>query len=160
MGKPRLLVAVTPLGYVHARRALHARFDLVSAFSVQQGVSSLRDGDIDAILCSIHFDESRMFDFLHEARKIAPQMPIVCCRILHSPLSKQAIEGLVTTAKSVGCRGYVDYNDLQRNHGFPEADRRFCHAVLELLTPPEEKRTALLDSDARIAETRDPRSVS
>lgn len=140
MGKQRLLVAVTPLGYVHARRALRARFDLVSAFSVQQAVSSLRDGDIDAILCSIHFDESRMFDFLHEARKIAPQTPIVCCRILHSPLSKQAIEGLVTTAKSLGCRGYVDFNDLQRAHGFKEADRRFCHAVFDLLAPPGERK--------------------
>ena len=142
MGKQRLLVAVTPLGYVHARRALHARFDLVSAFSVQQALMALRGGDIDGIVCSIHFDESRMFDFLREARKIAPQTPIVCCRILHTPLSQQAIEGLATTAKSLGCRGYVDFNDLQRGHGFNEADRRFCQAVVDLLAPPEEKKNA------------------
>ena len=137
MAKQRLLVAVTALGYVHARRALHARFDLVSAFSVQQAVVSLRGGDIDDILCSIHFDESRMFDFLREATKIAPQTPIVCCRILHTPLSKQAIEGLVTTANSLGCRGYIDFNDLQRAHGFNEADRRFCQAVVDLVAPRE-----------------------
>ena len=138
--RQRLLVAVTTMGYVHARRALHARFDLVSAFSVQQAVIALKSGDVDAIVCSIHFDESRMFDLLHEAQAISPDIPVVCCRILHSPLSKQAIEGLVTTAKSLGCRGYVDFNELQRSHGIDEADRRFCDAVVEFLPPSTEKK--------------------
>ena len=142
MAKQRLLVAVTLLGYVHARRALQRRYDLVSAFSIGQAMASLKASDIDAVLCSIHFDECRMFDFLREATKIAPQTPIVCCRILHSPLSKQAIEGLVTTAKSLGCRGFVNFNALQRSHGLEEADRRFCEAVVELLAPPAEKSNA------------------
>ena len=140
--KQRLLVAVTPLGYVHARRALQRRYDLVTAFSIAQGLASLKTGDIDAILCSIHFDECRMFDFLTQARHVAPRMPVVCCQILRSPLSQQAIDGLVTAAKSVGCRGFVNFNALQRSHGLEEADRRFCEALVDLLAPAEDERNS------------------
>ena len=142
MVRQRLLVAVTPLGYVHARRALQRRFDLVCAFSIAQAMASLKGADVDAIVCSIHFDECRMFDFLTQAMHLAPDMPVVCCQILRSPLSPQAIDGLMTTAKSLGCRGFVNFNALQRSHGLEEADRRFCEAVSDLLLPHEEKRNA------------------
>jgi hypothetical protein len=139
-----LLVAVTPMGYMHARRALHHRFDLVSAFSMPQALASLKSGCIDGIVCSIHFDDSRMFDLLREACELVPDTPFVCCRILHSPLSPRAIEALVTTARSLGCRHFVDFNELQRSHGIDEADRRLCEAVIEVLAPPREKRSGAI----------------
>ncbi|HET7362417.1 MAG TPA: hypothetical protein VFJ70_02475 [Burkholderiales bacterium] len=137
-----LLVAATPMGYVHARRALHHRFDLVSAFSTHQALASLRSGGIDAIVCSIHFDESRMFDLLTAARELAPDTPVVCCRILHSPLSPRAIEALITTVQSLGCRQFVDFNELYRSQGQDEADRRLCEAVVESVAPTPERKTA------------------
>lgn len=142
--RQRLLVAVTPMGYVHARRALHRRFDLISAFSIQQARVALQADGIDAILCSIHFDDSRMFDLLRVAHVVAPETPLICCRILHSPLSRPAIEGLMTSAQQLGCRGFVDFNELQRSHGQDEADRRFCQAVVELLAPPQVKTATAL----------------
>ncbi|HZD20509.1 MAG TPA: hypothetical protein VE325_07545 [Burkholderiales bacterium] len=140
--RPQLLVAVTPMGYVHARRALHHRFDLISAFSMQQARIALKAEGLAAILCSIHFDDSRMFDLLREAQVVAPHIPFICCRILHSPLSGQAMDALLTSARLLGCRDFVDFNALQRNHDLDEADRRFCETVLELLAPPAEKRNA------------------
>ncbi len=95
----------------------------------QAALASLKSGGIDAIVCSIHFDESRMFD------------PLVCCRILHSPLSARAIEALVTTAKSLGCRQVVDFNQLQRSHGEAEADRRLCETVVESVAPAPAGKT-------------------
>ena len=130
--RQRFLVAVTPMGYVHARRALYQRFDLISAEHVA------------AILCSIHFDDSRMFDLLREAHVIAPDTPFICCRILHSPLSRQALDGLMTSARQLGGRAFVDFNELQRSHGLDEADRRLCEAVVELLAPPQEKTATAL----------------
>ena len=128
-----LLVAATPMGYVHARRALHHRFDLVSAFSTHQALASLRSGGIDAIVCSIHFDESRMFDLLTAAREFAPDTPVVCPR---------AIEALITTVQSLGCRQFVDFNELYRSQGQDEADRRLCEAVVESVAPTPERKTA------------------
>jgi hypothetical protein len=139
--KQRLLAAVTQMGFMHARRVLHERFELVPAFSVPQALASLEESEIDAIVCSIHFDESRMFDFLTRVGEVAPEIPIVCCQILRSPLSLQAIDGLVTTAKSLGCRGFVNYNELHRTHGFDEADRRFCEAVVDLVAPGEQRKS-------------------
>jgi hypothetical protein len=141
-----LLVATTPMGYVHARRALHHRFDLVAAFSIAQASAALQADGIAAILCSIHFDDSRMYDLLREAHLVAPELPFLCCRILHSPLSRQALEALMTSARQLGCRAFVDFNELQRGHGYDEADRRVCEAVVELLVPSQENRNAATGS--------------
>jgi PleD family two-component response regulator len=132
-GKCRLLVAVTPMGYVHARRALEGAFDLVPAFSLQQAVTALERSEIDAILCSIHFDDSRMFDLLDSSKAIAPALPFICCVMLDSRLSQGYRDNLVAAAKSNGARAFIDYNALQRAVGFPEADRRFREELLSLL---------------------------
>lgn len=137
--RKQLLVAATPMGYVHARRALHHRFDLISAFSIPQARVALQADGIDAVLCSIHFDDSRMFDLLRVVHVVSPDTPFICCRILHSPLSRQALDSLMTSAQELGCRGFVDVNEFQRAHGLDEADRRFCEAVIDLLAPPQEK---------------------
>ena len=139
--RQQLLLAVTPMGFAHARRALHHRFDLISAFSIEQARMALKSDGLDAIVCSIHFDDSRMFDLLREAHAVAPDTPFICCRILHSPLSRQAIDGLMTSARLLGCRGFVDFNELHRSHALDEADRRFCDAVVQLIAPPQEKRS-------------------
>ena len=132
-GKCRLLVALTPMGYVHARRAVQPAFDLVCAFSLQQAVAALEHSEIDAILCSIHFDDSRMFDLLDSRQAIAPGVPFICCVMLDSRLSQDYIATLIATAKSNGARAFIDYNALQRAVGFPEADRRFREELLSLL---------------------------
>ena len=137
----RLLVAVTPMGFAHARRALQRRYELQSAFSLEQALSALSAGGIDGIVCSIHFDESRMFDLLRITRARHSDLPFICCRLLHSPLSRQALEGMMTTAKALGCRGFVDFNEIQRSQGVAEADRRLCEAVADFLEPPDLKRS-------------------
>jgi hypothetical protein len=130
--KCRLLVAVTPMGYMHARRALHEHFDLVPAFSLQQALSALKHGEIEAVLCSIHFDESRMFDLLRAATETDPGIPVACCILLDSKLSPDCLGSLIEAAKSKGARGLVDYNRLHREVGFVEADRQFREEVLRL----------------------------
>src|SRR2546427_6299515 len=106
--KCRLLVAVTPMGYVHARRALEGAFDLVSAFSLQQALTALEHREIEAILCSIHFDDSRMFDLLASSKAIAPALPFICCVMLDSRLSLEYRDSLVAAAKSDGARAFID----------------------------------------------------
>ena len=133
--RQRLLVAVTPMGFAPARRALHRRYDLVSAFSMSQALTALKEGGIDGIVCSIHFDESRMFDLMRTAHSRYPEVRFIACRLLHTPLSRQALDAMCTTATALGCLGFVDFNHLQRTLGVAEADRRFCEAVAEHLEP-------------------------
>src|SRR5689334_19672616 len=92
----RLLVAATEMGYAHVRRALDADFDIVVAYTRAQAIAALKEGVIDAILCSIHFEESRMMDLLVAARNVAPDVPFICCQILGSTLRPSAIQSTVS----------------------------------------------------------------
>jgi hypothetical protein len=122
---------------VHVRRALQERFELVPAFSMLQAVVALEEGDIDAILCSVHFDDSRMFDLLELVRASAPGIPCICCRILRSGLDPTVLTGAAGASRELGCLEFIDYNNLQRQHGLVEADRRFLDALLRLLPARE-----------------------
>jgi hypothetical protein len=134
--KCRLLVAVTTLGYVHARRALAADFDLVPAFSLAEALAALEADGIQGVLASIHFDDSRMFDLLTHVKGMKPSPPFICCLLLGTQLSGHSLSALVDAATSQGCLGFFDYNSLQRKVGFPEADRQFREHVLAHLPPP------------------------
>jgi len=136
-GKRRLLAAVTDLGYVHVRRALGDHFKRVPAFSMLQARTAIKSGDIDVILCSLHFDESRMFDLLHFARHVAPGVPFICCRVLHSPLNDAVVEGVSHSAESQGALGFIDYHEMQRRQGTAAAAKAFCEAVMALLSGPQ-----------------------
>ena len=124
------------MGYVHARRALVESFDLVPVFSMSQARIALRDADIDGVLASIHFDDSRMFELLAEVRATKPRLPFLCCALLGSTLSDRSLRGLVHAAQEQGCAGFFDYNSLQRKEGFAEADKQFRKHLLGLFPPP------------------------
>jgi hypothetical protein len=137
--KRRLLAAVTEMGYAHVRRALGDQFELVVAFSMLQARVALQGDGIDAILCSVHFDESRMFDLLDFARRAVPGTPFICCRILYSPLADCVLEGIVHAAEIKGALGFIDYNEMQRRDGTSRADKAFCEAVSALLVRTEQE---------------------
>ena len=132
----RLLVAVTTMGYIHARRALVESFDLVPVFSISQARIALRDADIDCVLASIHFDDSRMFELLAEVKAMDPRPPFACCMLLGTTLSERTLRGLVRAAEEQGCAGFFNYNSLQRKVGFAEADKQFREHLLKAFPPP------------------------
>jgi len=131
----RLLVAVTTMGYVHARRALVESFDLVPVFSISQARVALRDADIDGVLASIHFDDSRMFDLLAEIKAMERPVPFVCCALLGSTLSERSLAGLMHAAEEQGCAAFFNYNNLQRDLGFAEADKQLREHLLSIFPP-------------------------
>ena len=140
-GKPRLLCAVTDLGYVHVRRALVDDYDLVPAFSMLQARAAVKSADLDAILCSIHFDESRMFELLQFARQSAPEVPFVCCRMLQSPFNGDVVSGIAQSATAQGAIGFIDYRDMQRREGTGAAAEKFRAALNSLLGDPARPET-------------------
>ena len=133
--KCRLLVAATEVGYAHIRRALNGDFDIVVAYTRSQAIGALKEGVIDAILCSIHFDESRMLDLLIAAKEVAPGVPFVCCQVLWSTLRPSAIQITLSAAESQGALGFIDYNAVLRARGAQEADRYLREELLRLVPP-------------------------
>ena len=131
----RLLVGATEMGYAHIRRALNGDFDMVVVYDRSQAMAALKEGVIDAILCSIHFDESRMMDFLVAAKTVAPDVPFICCQLLASALRPSAIQSTVSAAESQGALGFVDYNAALRSRGIAEADKYLREELVRLLPP-------------------------
>jgi len=129
----RLLVAVTMLGYAHVSRALRGTFDLVPVFSRTQALTAIKQGGIDAIVCGVHFEESRMLDFLVAVKAVAPEMPFVCCQLLTTNLSESSLGAAVSAAESQGALGFIDYNAVLRARSTAEADRFLRAEILRLL---------------------------
>ena len=132
----RLLAAVTEMGYAHVRRALIPDFDLVAAYTHAQAMVALQQGSIDVILCSIHFDESRMFELLVAARTAAPQIPFICCQLVGTALRPSLIQSMVSAAESQGALGFINYNAALRTRATAEADR-YLREELRRLLPPD-----------------------
>lgn len=134
-GKCRLLVAATAMGYRHARRALPEHFELVAAFSRSQALAALRHHAVDAVLCSIHFDDSRMFELLRDTRAEHAAIPFVCCQLLASQLSADCIQGLAGAAQAEGALAFIDYNATLRTAGTAAADKLLREELARLLRP-------------------------
>jgi CheY-like chemotaxis protein len=126
--RPCSLVAGTPEALQTLTSLLSEDLDLLLARSVTEALG-LVDSGIDLIICNVQFDESRMFDFLHELQKHPRHVPVICCRTRPDPIrrgSKRAIE-LALEALGVGI--FVDLAQLRADYG-EDADRMFRAMVL------------------------------
>lgn len=92
------------------QRILHGN-DLISAETIEEAVKLLRARAFDLIVCTVMFDESRMFDFLRvvKANKAWEKIPFVCARakpqILRSPIALEAVD---FTSRALGAAAFVD----------------------------------------------------
>ena len=109
--KPRVLLAARKVARQPFVDALGADASFLEAETLEDAVSTLKnDPDIDAVCCTIYFDESRMFDLLHEVRSGSRNgaVPIVCYRLrplAFMALSTQVIE---VTVKALGAHAFAD----------------------------------------------------
>jgi CheY-like chemotaxis protein len=123
--KPRVLVAGTELAIATCGRILDDDAQIIAVRSVAQALERLEPAP-DLIISSVRFDESRMFDFLEalrEQRKRCPA-PVLCCRIVHKPLSPAIYQSIETAAEALGVKAFFDMDTEIRRHGAAEAERR------------------------------------
>ena len=119
----KILVAASPEPRTIVERILAAH-ELSCAETMPQAEQLLRERTFDLIICTIVFDESKMFDFLRHA-KSSPEwqrIPFVCARlrshILRSPV---ALEGVAFTCRALGAEAFLDIADYQAD---PEREMR------------------------------------
>jgi CheY-like chemotaxis protein len=81
-----------------------------------QAEQFLRERTFDLILCTIVFDESRMFDFLRLAKSKpeSRRIPFVCARVRgHILRSPTALESAAFTCRALGAEAFLDIADYQ-----------------------------------------------
>ena len=106
---------------------------VISATRIPDALRILAGG-VDLIICSLQFDESRMFEFLG-AVKGNPKthaVPFVSVRHLPSVLRPTAFKGIQFACKSYGAE-FIDLSVLEAQYGTEEAQRRLRERVLALL---------------------------
>jgi CheY-like chemotaxis protein len=119
----RILVAASPEPRVVVERIL-AGHELTCAETMAQAERRLHEGTFDLIICTIVFDESRMFDLLRfaKSRPESQLIPFIAARvrpyILRSPA---AIRIAAITCRDLGAAAFLDIADYT-NH--PEREMR------------------------------------
>lgn len=137
-GKPRnpkrrgtILIADTPEGIETLKRSL-AGDDVafVTGTTLEEAQRHLRRG-LRLILCGIHFDRGRMFDFLRLAKASLEtgKVPFVCVRasgLLAKPLTPRGID---LASRELGAAAYVDHAHLENTVGIEKAAERLREAL-------------------------------
>jgi DNA-binding NtrC family response regulator len=109
----KILVAASPEPRAVVERIL-AGHELSCAETMAQAERSLREVTFDLIICTIVFDESRMFDLLRLAKSMPEwqRIPFVCARvrayILRSPT---AVRAAAFTCGTLGAEAFLDIAD-------------------------------------------------
>ena len=125
-----ILAAASPEPGVIVKRIL-AGHELCCAETMAQAEQLLQERTFDLIICTIAFDESRMFDLLRLV-KANPEwrpVPFVCARVIADILrSPSALESAAFTCRALGAEVFLDIANYEVD---PESQMR--HAIERLL---------------------------
>jgi hypothetical protein len=111
----KILIAASPEPRSILERVL-ARHDLACAETIAQAEHCLRTGTFDLIVCTVVFDESRMFDFLRlaKSRHEWQRIPFIAVRVRPYILdSKEALEGVAFTCHALGAAAFLDFQSYK-----------------------------------------------
>ena len=130
MHRPRILVAGTLLAFDLCRRVIGEECDLLCAGSLREALGKL-DDSISLVVCSVRFDESRMFEFLHalQTHPTAHGIPVICVRTGHAPLSPSTYDAIAAATEALGVQDFLDMHGLQQRLGEAAADDALRDAV-------------------------------
>jgi hypothetical protein len=106
----KILVAPSPEPRAIPERIL-AGHELAYAETMAQGEQLLSERAFDLIICTIVFDESKMFDFLRLAKSRLKwqQIPFICARVrAHILRSLTALETAAFTCRTLGAEAFLD----------------------------------------------------
>ena len=134
--RSRVLVAGTRQGIAWIREVLEHEAELVGAESVSEALAEVERG-VHLIICNIRFDDSRMFDFLGalSGRPAAAGVPVICCRVLHRPLSVGARRAIALALEALGVAEFVDVQAIEEESGPQAAREALRRAALSRLPP-------------------------
>lgn len=134
MKKKRILAADRPAGTQTIVNILGEEFEVVTAESFVQA-ENLLDERWDLILCGIHFDDSRMFDFAETLarRQEVTKTPFFIFRDLDSELDTTFFRSLKISAEVIGAAAFIDLFSLKLQHGLEKADQMFRTTIIQVI---------------------------
>ncbi len=126
----RILIAASPEPRAIMQRVL-ARHELSCAETMVQAEKFLRERPFDLIICTIVFDESKLFDLLRLAKSHPTWQRIPFCGLRARPdilRSPTALEAAAVTCRALGAEAFLDVADYH-----VDSERELQAAIEELL---------------------------
>jgi DNA-binding NtrC family response regulator len=105
--RPIVLIACEPSETEVLRALVPAEARVMTATSTQEAVERMAE-EIDAVICSMEFDESRMLDLVQVAHSQRPDLPVLCCRVFGSRISDLSLRAAAMAAFSIGVAAFID----------------------------------------------------
>ncbi len=99
----RILIADVKEGIDRLRLILHNKHDAIFATDFS-AANAMLEQDLDAIICGLHFDDSRMLDFLTVVRldSAKKSVPFICLQYFPSVLIDKATHSAYLAAALIG----------------------------------------------------------
>jgi response regulator RpfG family c-di-GMP phosphodiesterase len=111
--RPRVLVAAQPVACHALTAMLGDSVDVVPVESTQDAFRVLEQQQIDLVVCTVAFDESRMMEFLQTLKgTAAARIPFLCARVLRGVISDQLVEHMRAACLECGAADLVDVANL------------------------------------------------
>jgi hypothetical protein len=125
-----ILIAVREEERSFLQRALASRHHLRFATSLRDAGHEL-DRDIDAVLCSVHFDDGQLFELIELAKLQActRAAPVYGLVVEARHFSHHFVESLRSAVDLLGGQGVLDLAGLRRECGDAEAVQMLNTAV-------------------------------
>jgi PleD family two-component response regulator len=112
-----ILIAAQPVAYEILAGMLGELFELHRAHSIRDALTVLeKNPRIALIICTVAFDESRLFDFLQQVKdkENTRDIPFIGCRVISSVLTADSIDRLIALVKFFGAADFLDIARMER----------------------------------------------
>lgn len=109
----RILVADTCKDGGRISRVLAKEHQITVTAKLDNAVQFVHRNNIDLILCNVHFEESRMLDFLQwiKSTESTRKVPFLCYKDANTVLSSEGEHIADVVARELGACGYIDASD-------------------------------------------------
>lgn len=135
--KKKILLAETPERSEGLRLALEGYVDIIVSSSLEDASRQIGK-ELDAVLCSVNFDDSRMFDLLQLLKQDSAtrKIPFICLHTLDSALSTTCIRMTERAVALMGGDGFIELSGWRRDLGDEVALYKFRKYLLTFLSTP------------------------
>ena len=129
-----MLIAGTVQAFEMLKALLRIDAEFVLAQTIDEALRHVQT-QVCLILCSVRFDQSRMFDFLH-ALKRAPAgagVPVICCRTSADPGSRDTHRAIKFALEALGVGDFLDFAWMRAEYGNGAPENALRALVMERL---------------------------
>jgi len=128
-----VLIAGTPEAASLACAVLGDEAKVVAVYSVPDALSELAaQVRFDCVICSLRFDDARMFEFLYSLRAGRPRAAyrVVYVHACSPQLSAKVRPAIETALQALGVAAFIDFPALVAERGEPAARDALREAIL------------------------------